>query len=235
MTLKVIGAGFGRTGTLSMQKALDDLGFGPTYHMNDVFENRPHLQQWLDYAATGTADWDHLFANYESVVDFPACCAWKELYETYPDAKVVLTVRDPASWWRSTSEVIYPTRTMFPGWLKRAVPFTQGWLDMTDRLVWTGTFGGRFEDQNYAIEVFEQHIEAVRAHCDPERLLVFQVADGWEPLCEFLDVPVPKAPFPHLNDAKSLQRRFAGIRWGTRIAPIVALAAAAGTVRRAVG
>ncbi len=227
MTLQVIGAGFGRTGTLSLQQALDDLGFGPTYHMNEVFVNRSHVDRWLEYGDTGTADWDDLFAEYKAAVDFPACCAWEELYEAYPEAKVVLTVRDPASWWTSTSTVIYPTRTMFPAWLKRAVPFTQRWLDMVDKLVWTGTFNGRFEDQAYAIQVFENHVETVRAHCDPERLLVFQVSEGWEPLCEFLGVPVPDGPFPHVNDAKSLKRRFAGIRWGTRLAPAALLVAGA--------
>jgi len=232
-TLQVIGAGYARTGTLSMQQALNDLGFGPTYHMNDVFQNPSHAQQWLDYANTGTADWDGLFRKYQSVVDFPASCAWEDLYDAYPEAKVVLTVRDPAAWWKSTSTVIYPTRTMFPSWLKRMVPFTQRWLDMVDGLVWSGIFDGRFEDEAHATKVFQEHIETVKAHCDPERLLVFQVSDGWEPLCEFLDVPVPAKPFPHLNDAKSLQRRFTGIRWGTRIAPVaVAAAAAAKLLRR---
>lgn len=232
MVLRVIGAGFGRTGTLSLKQALDDLGFGPTYHMNEVFRNRSHLQQWLDYAETGTADWSRLFGKYRATADFPACCAWEELYDEYPDAKVVLSVRDPASWWESTATVLYPTRTMYPRWLKRLVPFTQGWLDMTDQLVWSGVFGGRFQDKAYATEVFRQHIEAVRARCDPERLLVFEVSEGWQPLCEFLDVPVPDKPFPHVNDAKSLQHRFAGIRWGTRLAPYLLVAATIAALRR---
>ena len=230
--MQVIGAGYGRTGTLSLKQALDELGFGQTYHMNEVFRNPPHLERWLDYAETGTADWDSLFSDYQSVVDFPACCAWEALYDEYPGAKVVLTVRDPASWWKSTADVIYPTRTMFPRWLKRVVPFTQRWLEMTDRLVWSGTFDGRFEDQAYAMAVFEEHIETVRAHCDPERLLVFQVSEGWQPLCDFLDVPVPDRPFPHVNDSRSLQRRFAAIRWGTRFAPFAVVAAAATAVQR---
>lgn len=232
MTLQIIGAGYGRTGTLSLKQALDDLGFGPTYHMNEVFRNPEHAQLWLDYGESGTADWDALFIDYQSCVDFPACCAWEDLYEKYPTAKVVLTVRDPDSWWHSTANVIYPTRTMFPIWLKRAVPFTQRWLDMVDRLVWSGIFDGRFEDQAHATNVFQEHIEQVRAHCDPDRLLVFQVSEGWEPLCDFLEVPVPAGPFPHVNDARSLQRRFAGIRWGTRIAPFALLAIAGAALRR---
>lgn len=232
MTLRIVGAGYARTGTLSLQKALDDLGFGPTYHMNEVFVNRSHVQQWLDYGETGTADWDNLFIKYRSVVDFPASCAWKDLYTEYPDAKVVLTVRDPDSWWHSVANVIYPTRTMFPAWLRTMVPFTQRWIDMVDRLVWTGIFDGRFEDQAHATAIFREHIETVRAHCDPERLLVFEVSEGWQPLCEFLGVPVPDGPFPHLNDSKSLRRRFAGIRWATRLGPVALLATAAAALRR---
>jgi len=219
MALQVIGAGFARTGTLSMQRALDELGFGPTYHMNDVFTNPSHAQLWLDFGETGTVDWDRLFKKYRASVDFPAACAWRELYDKYSDAKVVLTVRDPDAWWESVATVLYPARTLYPGWLTKVVPFTQRWLDMVDRLVWSGTFDGRFLDKAHATQVFRDHINEVQAYCDPERLLVFEVAQGWQPLCDFLDVPVPAGPFPHVNDAASLQRRFAAIRWGTRVAP----------------
>jgi len=98
---------------------------------------------------------------------------------------------------------------------------------MTDKLVWSGTFDGRFQDRTYATQVFQEHIDTVRARCDPERLLVFEVSEGSQPLCDFLGVPAPTKPFPHLNDAKSLQRRFAAIRWGTRLAPYLLLTAAA--------
>lgn len=230
--MKVIGAGFARTGTLSMQQALNDLGFGPTYHMNDVFENPSHAQRWLDFGSTGTEDWDDLFVKYRSAVDFPASLAWKQIHDTYPEVKVVLTVRDVDKWYDSMTAVIWPTQTMFPYWLKKAVPFTQRWLDMVDKLVWTNTFDGRFQDRAHATAVFEQHIENVKAHCDPDRLLVFNVAEGWEPLCAFLDVPVPTAPFPHLNDTESLKRRFAGIRYGTRIFPVAVLGAVIAAVAR---
>lgn len=232
MTLQVIGAGFGRTGTLSMQQALNDLGFGPTYHMNDVFKNPSHAQLWLDYGDTGTANWDHMFEKYNATVDFPACCAWRELYDQYPDAKVVLTVRDPDRWWESVNGVLYPARTLYAPWLLKAVPFTQRWTDMVESLVWSGTFNDRFADQEYATQVFRDHIDEVQAYCDPDRLLVFEVAQGWEPLCEFLDVPVPAQPFPHLNDSATLKRRFAGIRWGTRLAPYALAAGAVAAVLR---
>lgn len=200
--------------------------------MEEVFRHPSHVQRWIDYGDSGTADWDSLFGGYRSVVDFPACCAWKSLYEENPRAKVVLTTRDPASWWESAATVLYPTRTMFPAWVKRLIPFTQRWLDMTDQLIWSGMFDGRFEDEEHATAVFQEHIRQVREHCDPERLLVFQVSEGWRPLCDFLGVPVPDGPFPHVNDSKSLQRRFAGIRWGTRLAPVALLGAAACRLRR---
>jgi len=231
MTLKVIGAGFGRTGTLSLKQALDELGFGPSYHMEEVFRHLDHVDRWLDYATTGTTNWDELFAGYHSAVDFPTSCAWDVLAAAYPTAKIVLTVRDPGRWWTSTAETIYPTRTMFPGWVKRLIPFTRRWLEMTDRLVWSGIFGGRFEDRDHAIGIFEDHIEQVKSRCESERLLVFDVSEGWEPLCQFLDVPVPAGPFPHVNDSATLKRRFTAIRWGTRVGPVAALLMAGVAIR----
>ena len=225
MPLQVIGAGFGRTGTLSLKQALNDLDHGPTYHMDEVVRRPSHVAAWLHYARTGEVRWDDLFARFRSGVDFPVSCAWAELAAHYPDAKVVLTVRDPEAWWTSTATTIYPTRTMFPRWLLRAAPVAARWTEMVDLLVWNGLFDGRFEDREHAISVFERHIAEVRATCPPERLLVFDVAEGWEPLCSFLGVAVPDQPFPRLNDAKTLRRRFTAIRWGTRALPVVAGAA----------
>ena len=231
--MQVIGAGFGRTGTLSLKCALEDLGFGPTYHMEEVIRRPSHIGRWLRYARTGEVDWDELFSGFGSGVDFPVSCVWEDLASHYPDAKVVLSVRDPQRWWASTASTIHQFRTVFPGWLLRLVPMMRQWLEMTDRLVWDGIFDGRFTDRDYAVAAFERHIDHVRATCASERLLVFDVAEGWEPLCAFLDVPVPEHPFPYLNDAKVIRRRIAALRWGTRAAPIVvALAAAAGLVSR---
>jgi Sulfotransferase domain len=119
----------------------------------------------------------------------------------------------------------------------RLVPMTRHWVEMTDRLVWDGIFGGRFPDRDHAVAVFERHIEHVRATCPPERLLVFDVAEGWEPLCAFLDVPALRHRFPRLNDANVSRRVIAAVRWGTRAAPIVVGSVAAGglAVRRRTG
>jgi hypothetical protein len=234
--MQVIGAGFGRTGTLSFKRALEDLGFGPTYHMQEVMRRPSHIDGWFRYARTGEVDWDELFAGFGSGVDYPVSCVWEELASHYADAKVVLTVRDPQRWWASTESTIYRFRTAFPAWMLRSVPVIRRFVEMVDRLVWDGLFDGRFTDRDHAVAVFDRHIEHVRATCPPERLLVFDVADGWEPLCEFLDVPVPRHPFPHLNDAKATRRLVAGLRWGTRAMPIVVASAAAGlAVRRRAG
>ncbi len=225
--MQVIGAGFGRTGTLSMKRALEDLGFGPAYHMQEAMRRPAHVQRWLDYADTGEAAWDELFADFDSGVDYPVCCVWEELAAHYPDAKVVLTVRDPERWWESTNSTIYGFRSAFAPWFLRAVPMAERFIEMVEQYVWGGTFDGRFSDRAHAIEVFNQQIQYVRSTCPPERLLVFDVADGWDPLCAFLDVPVPDGPFPHLNDAAETRRVVTSLRWGTRALPGVAGAALA--------
>jgi hypothetical protein len=222
-TMQVIGAGFGRTGTLSFKRALEDLGFGPTYHMQEVMRRPSHIDTWFRYARTGEVDWDELFSGFGSGVDYPVSCVWEELASHFPEAKVVLTVRDPQQWWASTVSTIYRFRTAFPAWVLRSVPVARHWVEMLDRLVWDGLFDGRFTDRDHAVSVFERHIEHVRATCPPERLLVFDVAEGWEPLCDFLDVPVPRHPFPHLNDAKVMRRVIAALWWGTRATPIVVI------------
>jgi hypothetical protein len=233
--MRVIGAGFGRTGTLSFKRALEDLGYGPTYHMQEVMRRPSHIDRWYRYARTGEADWDDLFSGFGSGVDYPVSCVWEELASHFPDAKVVLTVRDPQQWWASTESTIYRFRTALPAWVLRLVPITRRWLEMIDRLVWNGLFDGRVTDREHAVAVFERHIEHVRVSCPPDRLLVFDVADGWEPLCAFLDRPVPQHPFPHLNDAKVTRRVVAAVRWGTRAAPIVVASAAGLAVRRRMG
>jgi hypothetical protein len=230
MSLRVIGAGFGRTGTLSLKRALEELGFGPTYHMQEIMRRPSHTARWLRYARTGEADWEDLLSGFESGVDYPVSCVWERLAAHYPDAKVILTVRDPQRWWDSTASTIFRMRSMYPRWVTRLVPMTRHWVEMTDALVWDGIFDGRFADREHAVAVFERHVAHVRATCPSERLLVFDVAEGWEPLCAFLEAPVPSTPFPRLNDAKTIQRVVAVTRWGGRAIPIVAATAVAGVV-----
>ncbi|MEU6130241.1 sulfotransferase family protein [Saccharopolyspora sp. NPDC047091] len=200
--VKIIGAGFGRTGTASMKAALEHLGFGPCYHMFEVIAEPERMQDWVR-ALDGPVDWDQVLGGYQSTVDWPGCTFWRELMAAYPDAKVLLTTRDPQRWYDSTYGTIYQFVQDPPG--DSDDPFTTKLRPTIERLIWNGTFDGRFEDREHAIEVFERHNAEVRAAVPADRLLEYQPGQGWEPLCEFLEVPVPAEDFPHVNDSASIR------------------------------
>lgn len=225
MSLKVIGAGFGRTGTSSLKSALEELGFGDCYHMSECFKHPSHTPSWEDAVAGRPVDWDFVFDGYQATVDWPGCSFYQELMRVYPDAKVLLSVRDPDRWFESTLTTIHrvPNSLLF-SLLRPVLPFLRNLYRMVDAVVWGGTFDGRFEDREHAIGIFERHNEEVKRHVPPDRLLVYDVKQGWEPLCRFLDVPVPgDSAFPHLNDAAQIQRV---LRYG----PWLVLAIYAGVV-----
>ncbi|MEZ4451932.1 MAG: sulfotransferase [Nannocystaceae bacterium] len=221
MTVQVIGAGFGRTGTLSMKAALERLGFDRCHHMSEVFAHPETAAIW-DAANRGEpVDWRGLLAGYRATVDWPSCTFYRELMAVYPDAKVVLTIRDPERWYESVHETIYRLSTESPWWLARIVPLLGVVTGMARRLVWVRTFGGRFEDRAHALAVWRAHIAEVKATVPPERLLVYEVSEGWGPLCEFLGVPVPDEPFPRLNDRAVMLKRVRFLRTLRFGAPIV--------------
>lgn len=228
--MKVIGSGFGRTGTLSMKHALEELGVGPCYHMQEVMARPDHVKVWHDAGQGKAVDWQRLFDGYESAVDFPASAVYKDLMEAFPDAKVVHTVRDPDRWYESTLETIYQGRNLVPRWLRRLVPFADRFSGMVDALVWDGIFDGRFEDRDFAIARFNDWTEDVIATVPADQLLVFDVRDGWEPLCEFLGVLQPGGEFPRVNDRESMLRRFRIVRVATGAAPIVGIGVVVGLV-----
>ncbi len=193
--LKVIGAGFGRTGTLSLKHALEELGFGPCYHMSELFDKPDVDKQWDAIVSGEPANWPAIFKGYQATVDWPACAFYKELMQVYPDAKVLLSVRDPEKWYESVANTIYRVSHMNPDHAR--TPHGH----MVRTLIWQGTFHNRFEDKDYAIGVFLRHIEEVRQYVPAEKLLVYSVKEGWEPLCAFLGVEVPTGKaFPHEND-----------------------------------
>ena len=239
--MRVIGAGFGRTGTTSLKAALEKLGFGPSYTLGEVFRNPEHVRVWetaAGAAAGEEVDWEGFLAGYGLAVDWPACSFYEELMGAFPEAPVILTVRDPEEWYESTRSTIYGLRRLTDGPLPlraafaMAEPFAPGPVGavrLADRLVWEGTFGGRFEDRDYAMGVFERHNEAVRQRVPPERLLVFDVGEGWAPLCDFLGVEAPEESFPHLNEARQMRLRLLGLVALSAAAPaLAALAVLAG-------
>lgn len=191
MALQVIGAGLGRTGTLSLKLALEHLGFGPCYHMTEVMAGaRRNTPLWVA-AAEGRPDWDAIFAGYGSTTDYPGCTYWRELADHYPQAKVVLSTRDAGKWFDSVSQTIFSPQ------MRTTVDATP-LAPMFDRAV-HGVFGDRIADRAYMTEWFERRNEEVAQALPPERLLVHSAADGWEPLCAFLGVPVPAEPYPRIN------------------------------------
>jgi hypothetical protein len=223
MPLKVIGAGLGRTGTLSLKMALEELGVSRCYHMVEVFRHPEHVALW-DAAGRGEpVDWESLFRGYQATVDWPGCNFYQDYLRLYPDAKVILTVRDPDRWYESAWQTIYQVRLAFPRWFRTVNPRVRRLIRMLDRLIWDGMFQGRFEDKAHAIEVFNRHNEDVKRVVPPDRLLVYEVREGWGPLCSFLGVPVPEGkPFPHVNDAEEFRLR---IRRASRAVRAVGYAA----------
>ncbi|MCB1489899.1 MAG: sulfotransferase family protein [Bauldia sp.] len=207
MTLEVIGAGFGRTGTMSAKLALEELGLGPCFHMADFFrrEDGEVLKQKWERAAygDGSPDLDDLFDGYRSTVDFPGCVYWRQLADHYPEAKVLLTVRDPERWFASAKETIFNPASYDPPLPER----TDSWGRMVYKLIVRDTFGGDTADRDHCIDVFNRHNAMVRATIPPERLLVYEVGEGWEPLSGFLGVPVPETPFPRENTTENFKAR----------------------------
>jgi hypothetical protein len=203
MALKVVGAGFGRTGTLSLKYALEKLGFGPCYHMMEVFPRPDHVRAWHRLAFTGKMDWDSLFHDFRATVDWPSARWWREIAAHFSDAKVILSLRSPDSWYRSMSETIYqPMKNPVRGDVPELVRLQN---EMARKAILAETFDNRFEDKAHAIDVFNRHNQEVRDSIDPHRLLVFEARSGWGPLCRFLEVPVPADPYPHVNDTASTQ------------------------------
>jgi hypothetical protein len=201
--MKVIGAGFGRTGTMSLKAALEVLGYGPCYHMIELFEHLEHVERWEAAVRDEPVDWEDMFAGYRATVDWPGASFYKELMEAHPEARVLLSVRDPHRWYESTKNTIYATVNPSPEMIAAVGPAPR----LNNDLIWKRTFGENFEDRQHAIEVFKRHNEEVKEHVPADQLLVYEVKEGWEPLCDFLGIETPKGkPFPHLNDTDSFQR-----------------------------
>ena len=192
MTLAVIGPGFGRTGTMSFKAALELLGFAPCYHMLEVYEN-DDIDAWSAIIDGSPADWNTVFAKYRAAVDWPACSYWKQLKTANPAAKVVLTRRDPERWYESMHNTIFQALRA-----DTDNPNLARWRVKTRQLIFEQTFGDDLGHDN-VIAQLKAHEADVIASVDPEELLVYEVADGWEPLCAFLGVPVPTEPFPRIN------------------------------------
>lgn len=219
--MKLIGAGLPRTATLTQKVALEMLGLGPCYHMVTVLADLDLVGRWQD-ALDGRGAWEEIFAGFESTVDWPGGFFYRELIEVYPEAKVLLSVRDPEAWERSLRKTVWgvyhgdsllahlssATAIVDPGWRR--------YLELMNGLLWagSGTFADTHGDRDRLIATMERHTEEVRRAVAPERLLVWDPSEGWEPLCRFLKVDVPPAPLPHLNDSNAFADRVVDMALG---------------------
>ncbi len=194
MTLKVIGAGLGRTGTNSLRLALNILDIGPCHHMEEVIMNMPVQVPLWQAAVDGHADWAAIFKGYASAVDWPTAAFYNELSKVYPDAKFILTVRSPESWVASFAGTIYKLVEDSA----ETPPHMQAWLKMGKAVLnKSGIASGL--DETRLTKVFMAHNDAVKASIPASRLLVYEVKDGWEPLCKFVGLPVPADAYPKTN------------------------------------
>lgn len=212
--LKVIGAGLGRTGTESLKQALELLGFGACYHMFELTMKHPeHLPEWEKLVAGEKPNYEFLFDGYQSTADFPACMFYREFMAQYPQAKVILTVRDADKWYDSAVKTIFrgvPAPILMLGRLmslfSKKVRASLPTIPFANEVVNNRFFEGRTSDREHTKAIFNAWNEKVKRTVPPDRLLVFEVREGWEPLCRFLNIPVPAAPFPHANKSDAFEK-----------------------------
>lgn len=214
-TLKVIGFGYPRTGTMSLKHALEMLGFGPCYHMIEVFRRPADAKFWTDAWQKHTAaapadsiDWQRGFSGFQSTTDCPASGFWKRLLDEFPDAKYILTERDPESWYSSFRNTVFQAMSQ----PEKATDEHRDVQTMAKTLILDGLFEGRFEDKDFAIEKLLDYSRQIRLAVPADRLLVMDISEGWQPLCEFLDVPIPDDNFPCSNTQTEFQNRLAAGR-----------------------
>ena len=208
MSIKIIGAGFPRTGTNTLRESLEKLGYVKTYHMKNLLTNPDNLKYWTTLKTTGTTNWDELYNGYQATVDFPCYPWYKEHMKQYPDAKVILSLRPFEKWYTSFYSTIWQAQN--PPESERAAmgekmagdPRLQSVMKVmgfAKQAITEDHFQGRFLDKEFMEKIFNEHNEEVKKYVPADKLLVFDVSESWEPLCKFLDVEVPDEPLPHTN------------------------------------
>ena len=200
MGLRIVGAGLGRTGTTSLKVALEELLGGPCYHMLQVRERPADPDVWGDAYEGKLPDWAAFFEGYRAAVDWPSAPFWRELSESFPDAPILLSVRDPDSWWKSASSTIFIALATY---FAPDAP-ADGWTRMGRGMM--TSFTPDWQNEAAAKAAFLAYNDEVRRTAPPDRLVEWSPGDGWEPICSALDLPVPDYPFPHTNTAADTRR-----------------------------
>jgi hypothetical protein len=199
MAIKVVGAGIGRTGTMSLKIGLEKLLGAPCYHMAEVFKHLEHVPLWTDAANGNPVDWDALFDGYVATVDWPSGAYWPEISAHYPDALIVLSHRDAEKWWKSANETIFQAISNIPEEDKE-------WKSMIDAMM-ANRFTSDLTDKDACIAAYAKHNEIARATAPKHRFIEWEAKDGWGPLCKALDLPIPDEPFPHVNSTEEFVER----------------------------
>lgn len=214
MSIKIIGAGFPRTGTTTLKKSLESLGHSHVYHMKELLVNPHNLHYWKTLDETGDTDWEALYKGYDATVDFPGYPWYKEHMKRYPDAKVVLTVRDFEAWYKSVYNTVWQAGPQTPGekikmifklLTNTRVRNVVKCIKFFKKTFFAKELQGNFLDKEFAKKAWYDHIEKVKDHVPADKLLVYDVRDGWGPLCKFLGVPEPAEPLPHLNKKENFK------------------------------
>jgi hypothetical protein len=226
MSIKIIGAGFPRTGTNTLKAALETLGFSKTYHMKELLVHPENLHYWLTLEQTGTTNWDELYHGYVATVDFPAYPWYQEHLKRYPDARVILTVRPFEKWYASIGSTIWKagpqtlpqklammSKLLVNPRLRKVIKCVK----FAKRMIFQVELQGKFEDKAFAEKVFNDHIEKVKATVPPEKLLIYDVTEGWGPLCSFLGVPEPQGELPHLNKKENFREMLGHLMKGEMV------------------
>lgn len=216
MSLKILGVGAPRTGTSSLKVALEILGFGKCAHMQELFADPVKTAQWVEFFETGRVDYADLFAGYQSSTDFPGCLRYRELGKLYPELKFILTTRDPEVWYESLLRTIYEVVPQSPeakeemrlkGEASPKFRSIGGALELVNVYLLQGHYGGEFHDKEKTIARYLAFQNEVRTSVPAQNLLEFEISEGWEPLCRFLNVPVPEQPFPFKNKRRDFQEQ----------------------------
>jgi hypothetical protein len=213
--MKMIGVGFGRTGTMSLKAALEELGAGPCFHMIDLImgeDRQRDLEYWIKIADGEPTDWDEVFEPWESTVDWPAASKWRELVDAFPDIPVLLNVRDFDGFYKSCANTLLAVKEAAQAGelaqdANREQPAPELW-GVIEKLIWQGDFQGRFQDKEWMRQMYHERIETIKREVPSDRLVYWELGDGWAPLADALDVDVPDAPFPHLHDTNAFRAEF---------------------------
>ena len=210
MGLEIIGAGFGRTGTLSLKFALEELGFDRCYHMMERPQVAHHIGSWRQAAAGKNVDWHLLFQGYKAAVDWPSCNYWREQLRAFPEAKIILTKRDPDSWYESVMNTIWPASVKGRELARSNVNLdkvSQDRSSMVFEVIWDGIFEGRMSEKDFVIDKYERHNQAVIDEVPSSKLLIYEPGEGWEPLCRFLECSQPSMDYPNVNSTEEFSSR----------------------------